>query len=228
MKNLYNMIWIRKYDESRWFSPVMLCFLLLVSFEFVSAQSPKVSNKGSMKKPFVLKQQIKHAAGVSSTFYEFNKGQEPVFGISYNPSISLTKSYSDFSFSLGSQLVGGYHISTSVDDSAYAYADLPLLAEFNFGHNASKDFYNDMGWFLGGGYAYRFFKNDWTSAPVASIGVRGFIFGPSFTIRYSRFFATSDNGTTTQTVSLLLNLGRYFDQVKLNNKVSRFSNGFRR
>jgi hypothetical protein len=228
MKNEFISKLISKNDYALCFSKAMVCLILLVTCEFVSAQAPKVANKGSMKKPFVLKQQIKHAAGISATFYEFNKGQEPVFGISYNPSISLTKSYSDFSFSVGSQLVGGYHISTSVDDSAYAYADLPLLAEFNFGHNASKDFYKDMGWFLGGGYAYRLFKNNWTSAPVASIGVRGFIFGPSFTIRYSRFFATSDNGPTTQTVSLLLNLGRYFDQVKLNNKVSRFSNGFRR
>ena len=219
---------ILKSHINRWLIKSMICMIMLVTCEIVSAQEPKVSNKGSMKKPFVLRQQIKHAAGVSSTFYEYNKGQEPVFGICYNPSISLTKSFSDFSFSLGSQLVGGYHVATSVDDSAFIYADLPLLAELNFGHNASKDFYSDMGWFVGGGYAYRHFKNDWSSAPVATIGVRGFIFGPSFTIRYSRFFAPSGNGPSTQTVSLLLNLGRYFNQVKLNNKVSRFSNGFRR
>ncbi len=209
---------------------IAFTFFMLLSFtvDTVLAQNPTPQRKGSMKIPFVLSQQIKHSAGAAASFYVIDKGSEPVFGLAYNPSLSLTKAKSDFSFSMGSQLVGGYHLATSVDDSAFMYADLPLLAELNFGHNASKDFYSDLGWFIGGGYTYRLFKNDWNSGPVGTIGVRGFVFGPSFTIRYSRFFAGADAGPSTQSVSLLLNFGRYFEQVKLNNKVSRFSNGFRK
>ncbi len=212
----------------QWRIAFMFFVLLSNTIEIVSAQNPTPQRKGSMKIPFVWSQQIKHSAGAAAAFYVIDKSSEPVFGLAYNPSLSLTKSKSDFSFSIGSQLVGGYHTATSVDDSAFIYADLPLLAELNFGHNASKDFYSDLGWFIGGGYTYRLFKNDWNSGPVGTIGVRGFVFGPSFTIRYSRFFAGADAGPSTQTISLLLNLGRYFDQVKLNNKVSRFSNGFRK
>jgi hypothetical protein len=205
-----------------------LLMLFSLTDVMVLAQNPTPKRKGSMNTPFVLIQQIKHSAGAAAAFYVIDKSSEPVFGLVYNPSLSLTKSKSDFSFSIGSELKGGYHVSTSVDDSAFIYADLPLLTELNFGHNASKDFYNDLGWFFGGGYAYRLFKDKWSGGPVATIGVRGFVFGPSFTIRYSRFFAGDNAGPSTQSISLLLNLGRYFDQVKLNNKVSRFSNGFRK
>jgi hypothetical protein len=132
------------------------------------------------------------------------------------------------SLSIGSQISGGYHLASSADDSAFVYADFPLLVEMNFGHNASKDFYNDLGWFFGGGYTYHLFKNSWNHGPVATIGVRSFFFGPSFTLRYSRYFALQDDDESLHTISLLLNLGRYFEQVKLNNKVSRFSNGFRK
>jgi len=228
MKSNHMTLLILKSPMNRWYIKSIIFLLMLATSTLVLAQAPKVSSKGSMKRPFVLRQQLKHALGASSAFYEYNKGQEPVFGICYNPSISLTKSFSDFSFSLGSQLVGGYHAATSVDDSAFIYADLPLLAEVNFGNNASKDFYSDFGWFLGGGYSYRLFKDKWDAGPVATIGVRGFVFGPSFTIRYSRFFAGADARPSTQTISLLVNLGRYFKQVKLNKKVSRFSNGFRK
>lgn len=203
---------------------VLLTFALETSF----AQTPKVSSKGSMKVPFIWSQQVKHSFGLAAPFYKFNDGSEPVYGLAWNPSLSLTRSYSDFSVSVGTQLIAGYHPESSVDDSAFVYADLPLLFEANFGNNASKDFYSDFGWFLGGGYTYRLFKDEWSMGPVATIGVRGFVFGPSFTVRYSRFFAVDDAGPSTQTISLLLNLGRYFEQVKLNNKVSRFSNGFRK
>jgi hypothetical protein len=194
-------------------------FILLTSI--ASAQK-----KGMMKKPYVLKQQFKHSVGPGVAFYKFNEGNEPMFNIAYNPSLSLTKDWSDFSISIGSQIAGGYHFNSKVDDSAFVYVELPLLIELNFGHNASKDFYNDLGWFFGGGYSYHLFKEEWNSGPVASIGVRGYLFGPSLTLRYSRFFAIQKQDASLHTVTLLLNMGKYFEQVKLNNKVSRFSNGF--
>ncbi|MFM7078162.1 MAG: hypothetical protein ACKOYC_00065 [Bacteroidota bacterium] len=142
----------------------------------VAAQNPNVSRKGSMKVPFVWSQQVKHSLGLAAPFYKVNDGSEPVYGLAWNPSLSLTRSFSDFSISIGSQLVAGYHPESSVDDSAFFYADTPLLLEANFGNNASKDFYSDFGWFLGGGYSYRLFKDNWAAGPVATIGVRGFVF----------------------------------------------------
>jgi hypothetical protein len=204
---------------------LLLIIMLICLPVLLSAQG---GTKGNMKKPFIFSQQFKHSFGAGASFYKFADGQEPVFQLSYNPSLSLTQSWSDFSISVGSQISGGYHFSSSVDDSVFMYADLPLLVEFNFGHNASKDFYSDLGWFFGGGYTYHLFKDNWNSGPVATIGVRGFVFGPSFTIRYSRYFAQQNEDATLQTITLLLNIGKYFEQVKLDNKVSRFSNGFRR
>lgn len=201
------------------------CLMLLIPGA-VNAQ--KKRTLGSMKKPFVLSQQFKHAAGAGVSMYSLDDSQELIYQLSYQPTLSLTRSHSDFSFSIGSQISGGYHPETDADTLSYIFADLPLLAEFNFGHNASKDFYSDAGWFLGGGYAWQLFRENWQSGPVATLGVRAFFFGPSLTVRYHRFFAITDEARSLNTITVALNLGGYFEQVKLNNKVSRFSNGFRK
>jgi len=203
-------------------------FLLLVVVVSSHAQQAKVQRKGSMKRPFIFNQQFKHSFGAGATFYEIDKSNEPVFSLQWNPSLSLTKSFSDFSVSIGGQPAAGYHFAGPVDDSSFFFTDIPVFAELNFGHNASKDFYSDMGWFIGGGYSYHLFRDAWSHGPVATIGARGFVFGPSFTVRYMRFFALRDEDASLQTISLLLNMGRYFEQVKLNNKVSRFSDRFRK
>ncbi len=197
---------------------IAVLVFLLPSF----TMGQQARRKGDMRKPFIFSQQFKHSLGLGASFYKIDDSYEPVFHLDYNPSLSLTRSYSDFSFSVGTQLAGGYHFSSSVDDSAFVYADLALLLELNFGNNASKDFYNDLGWFFGGGYTYHLLKDTWNHGPVATIGVRAFIFGPSLTLRYSRYFATQENDHSLHTVTLLLNMGKYFEQVKLNNKISRF------
>jgi hypothetical protein len=203
-------------------------FLILSALCLLNPSVLAQQRKGEMKKPFELSQQFKHSFGAGASFYTFDQVREPVFHLAYNPSLSLTKAWSDLSLSIGTQLGAGYHFETPVDDSAFFYAEIPLLLELNMGHNASKDFYSDLGWFIGGGYSYHLFKEVWNHAPVATIGVRGFVFGPSFSIRYSRYFAIQEDDASMHTITLMLNLGRYFDQVKLNNKVSRFTNGFRK
>lgn len=195
-------------------------YLLLLAPVLGLAQNQR---KGDMRKPFIFSKQFKHSLGAGVSFYEVGKTNEPVFHVDYNPSLSLTRSYSDFSFSIGSQMGVGYHIASSTDEDAFIYADLPLLLELNFGNNASKDFYNDFGCFFGGGYSYHLFRDEWTHGPVVTLGLRGFVFGPSFTLRLSRNFNIKETDPTLNTVTLLLNMGRYFEQVKLNNKLSRFS-----
>ncbi len=182
----------------------------------------QTQRKGSMKKPFVFSEQFKHSVGAGVSLYSLDKKQEPVYHIDYNPTLSLTRAWSDFSISVGTHISAGYHFESDADTLAFSYVRLPLLAEMNFGHNASKDFYNDLGWFIGGGYAYHLFREEWHHAPVATIGIRTFIFGPSFTFRYIRYFATGDDDRSLNSISLMLNLGKYFEQVKLNNKISRF------
>ncbi|HEX5001248.1 MAG TPA: hypothetical protein VFW78_02030 [Bacteroidia bacterium] len=192
-----------------------------------AAEAQKRQQIGSMKTPFVFSQQFKHAVGLGATFYNVAGTPEPVYHIAYSPNLALTKGFSDFSVSVGSHITGGYHLSSGNDDSAFVYADLPLLLEFNIGHNASKDFYSDLGGFFGGGYSYNYFRGSWQQGPEMSLGMRTFIFGPSFTIRYTRFFAIREQDITTQAITISLNLGNYFEQVKKNNKISRFTNGGR-
>ncbi len=173
-------------------------------------------------KPLTFREQFKHAAGIGAVSFSKPSGEVFMPAISYSPNFSFTNGMSDFSITAGSHLAVGYYFAEDSTEEDFIYTDLPLLIEFNFGHNASKDFYYDMGWFLGGGYTYNYLNERWQSGPVATIGFRTFIFGPSFTLRYIRFFATADEDRSTHGISLSLNLGNYFDQVKRNNKVSRF------
>lgn len=195
---------------------------------WVPGLAQKREVKGQMKKPFLFQQQFKHAVGAGATFYSADGSFEPIYHIAYSPNLALTKNFSDFSITVGSHLTGGYHPETNNDDSAYVYADLPLLLEFNIGHNASKDFYSDLGCFFGGGYSYNYFRGNWQQGPEITFGMRTFIFGPSFTIRYTRFVAIREEDITTQGLTISLNLGHYFEQVKKNNKISRFTNRGRR
>ncbi len=204
----------------------VICLLILVVVQHTALSQPV--RKGSMRKPFEFSQQFKHAAGAGVSFYSVLKVDEPVFHVAYNPSLSLTRAWSDFSVALASQLTGGYHFNSTFDDTSFVHASFPLFLELNFGHNASKDFYSDLGWFAGAGYSYNLFKEKWNHGPVATIGARGFVFGPSFTLRYSRYFAIQDEDVSLHNLTLLLNIGKYFEQVKMNNKISRFSNGFRK
>jgi len=202
--------------------------LLVVVMLAVTGKPVSGQTLGDMKKPFVFSNQFKHSAGAGVALYKVNEVYEPIYAIAYNPTLSLTRTWSDFSVSVGTHLMGGYHFSSSNDSNEFLFADLPLLVELNFGHNASKDFYNDLGWFFGGGYSYHLVDDNWYSGPEATIGFRTFIFGPSFTLRYSRYFATDEADVSLHNITLLLNLGKYFEQVKKNNKISRFSNGFRK
>jgi hypothetical protein len=173
-------------------------------------------------KPLSFREQFKHAAGIGAVSFTKPTGAVFLPAVSYSPNFSFTNGMSDFSVTLGSHLTAGYYFAEDSTEEDFIYTDLPLLVELNFGHNASKDFYYDMGWFMGGGYTYNRLYDRWQSGPVATIGFRTFIFGPSFTLRYIRFFATAEKDRSTHGLSVSLNLGSYFEQVKRNNKVSRF------
>jgi hypothetical protein len=217
-KNSY--FWVVKINK--------ICLVAVLMFLGTGLFAQKRQVKGDMKKPFIFQQQFKHALGLGATFYDAAGSFEPIYHLAYSPNLALTKSFSDFSISIGSHITGGYHFESGNDDSAFAYADLPLLLEFNIGHNASKDFYSDLGCFFGGGYSYNYFRGNWQQGPEFTMGMRTFIFGPSFTIRYTRFVAIREEDITTQALTISLNLGHYFEQVKKNNKISRFTNKGRR
>jgi len=197
---------------------------LIWAVSFVLISTSLQAQLGTMGSSFSFREQFKHAAGLGTVIYTGNESTEFIPAINYSPSLSLTRSLSDFSITIGSHLVLGYHPSGDSLENEFLYTDLPVLLELNFGHNASKDFYYDMGWFIGGGYSFSLFNENWQSGPVATIGFRTFVFGPSFTFRYLRFFAVDQEDISTHGLSISLNIGRYFEQVKKNNKISRFNN----
>jgi hypothetical protein len=191
---------------------------------FITISTSIHAQLGTMGSGFSFREQFKHAAGLGAVMYTSRESTDFIPAINYSPNISLTRNLSDFSVTIGSHLVLGYHPSGDSLDKEFIYTDLPILVELNFGHNASKDFYYDLGWFLGGGYSFNLVNENWQSGPVATVGFRTFIFGPSFTFRYLRFFAVDDDDISTHGLSISLNIGRYFEQVKKNNKISRFNN----
>ncbi len=197
-----------------------LILLLFLAFIFTSTKA----QKGQTKKPFVFSKGYKSSWGVGCSFYAFNGIYEKIGSINYAPQLDLTNKRSDFSISLNTQLSAGYHFKSKNDSSNFPYADIPLFIEANFGHLASKDFYNEIGYFIGGGYDLNFLKNTLQHGPAFTAGMRTWFFGKSLTIRYIVSVPSPNSllGTLIHTVSINLNVGSYLENVKANNKISNF------
>lgn len=186
---------------------------------------PSLAQKGSTKKPFKFANAYKSSWGLGSSLYKISDHLEPVPLIDWAPQLDLTRKYSDFSYSLNTQLAAGYHIPGKYDSTQYFYAEIPLFAEINFGHLASKDFFNNYGLFGGAGYTFNYIRDKFYHGPALTAGARFWLFGKSFTLRYNLY---SLKGVTDmyQTLTLNINTGEYLEAVKANNKISRFMGTF--
>lgn len=188
--------------------------------------STSFAQKGQTKRPFSLSKGFKNSIGIGSGFYDYKDTTQFMGFINYAPQLDLTNKYSDFSISLNTQLSLGYHIQSKSDSLNFVYADFPLFLQMNIGHLASKDFYNDHGFFLGAGYDGNLFKNKIQHGLLFTAGLRTWILGKSITLRYtySDLFSIS---TPVHALSLNLNIGSYLENVKANNKISNFMRSFK-
>ncbi len=127
----------------------------------------------------------------------------------------------------------GAHIKSSFVQSTFFYAHLPLITEANIGHYSTRDFTNDVGMSIGGGYGLQVTNLGIGHGPVATASVRTAIKTFSFTVRYQVLFNIANEtevgeakGYRTHTIVFAVNLGRFFRKLNQMNKISRWQ-GFK-
>ena len=170
--------------------------------------------------------------GAGTSLLVNKDGVSPAIALFYNPQINYINRFSDFSMSVAVPMMLGAHIKSSFVPATFFYAHLPLITEANIGHYASRDFTNDVGMSIGGGYAMQVSDLGVGHGPVATASVRAGIKTFSFTVRYQAYFNlnTGEDGTASgynsHNIVFAVNLGRFFTKLNQMNKISRWQ-GFK-
>lgn len=155
--------------------------------------------------------------GINQSYY--SSGSAVLF-----PRFNIINRYSDNSLSIGLPAAVGY----TPDATDPFFAHLPILAEYNFGNQATKDFYKNFGVFFGLGYNTFFVYGDRFSGIAASGGFRWWLFRIPFSFNYL-FTSTNDRGVLNyHSFSFTAAFGKWVRKNRQYNKVSRFSAPFRR
>jgi len=144
-------------------------------------------------------------------------------GVNLSPQFFLTTGYSDFSFSIEINFMVNYKLE---DDENEFYKkiffQLPLMLNVNFGHLASKDFFNAFGFFAGAGWNIQYGQSHIANGFAWDAGFRFWMFEKSFTLRFIHFPGKEKIFSSGKIISIQMNLGKYLNSIKANNKVSNF------
>jgi len=130
---------------------------------------------------------------------------------------------SDFSTSLTSHISALYHFNFKDFESSFPYVSAPFFLELNIGHIATKNFFSDRGFVIGGGYGLLLKGADFDHGGAFTAGFRFWLLKKnSLTTRY---ILLSGQKNTIHTLSVMINIGKYLGKVKGLNKVSKFTGG---
>ncbi len=200
---------------------VSFCILgcLLCSFIFKSE---------AQEAPGFLSKRTKASVGPVARFYWNDLELNGIYGLSFSPQFNLINNFSDVSLSLDLEPVIGYHPGNDADPVSFIYAGSPATLNLNIGHLATKDFRSDMGIFFGGGYSADYIRDTLMLGPVATTGLRWWMAGRSFTIRYHIYFTEQDDLNFAHSIGIFYNFGPWIQLNRRNNKLSKFARPFRK
>ena len=196
---------------------LVFCLLLSISSAFAQKEQPK--------KKFNLKERFISSAGVSYNI--LYNSSHVLYGANFTPSLNLLNSFSDFSISLAIHLSGAYHPSSNKDSVTYSSYSFPAFVQANVGHLASQDFYSAVGLFVGAGYSVSIINGNRDQGFSWTTGFRFWFLKQSFTLRYVQSHLNDANSLLHE-LSLQINVGKYLQHVKDNNKLSRFVSPFQK
>lgn len=180
----------------------------------------------SLQSQAQISKRFKLSAGYSAYLLEVGSKVSPVHSLGVTPQFNLWQPRSNFSIAFVSPLTLGMHFRTKVLDRMFLFSDIPLMGEINYGHLATKDFRRWWGIFAGGGYTFQSAGTHWQYGGCLSAGFRFWLFGKSFTLRYSRFFSEYIADYFSHRLTLEINLGRYLKDVRFKNKLNKFEKPF--
>jgi hypothetical protein len=171
-------------------------------------------------------QRLTVAAGVASSLPEDNIAASA--GLLFAPRVFITTAFTDFSVSFDPSPQFLYSFSDSQAVSEKLFFQIPVMLHVNLGHLASKDFHSAYGVFVGGGWNFQFGHGESTNGFAIDAGIRFWMFGQSFSLSYQRLLSHEKIFSSDNFFSLQINLGKYLEQVKANNKVSNFVKPYRK
>ncbi|WMJ75563.1 hypothetical protein RCC89_20720 [Cytophagaceae bacterium ABcell3] len=151
-----------------------------------------------------------HSLGASY----FAGGHAAAPAITYSPRLNVVEMSDDMTVSVGTHLSLGLTIGEQGNSFAL---DAPAVAEFNFGHAATRNSDAAFGGFVGAGYGISrigsqgAFGADFNEAagPVLNGGIRALINDIPLTLRVSYMINTLDDASDVFGVGLFFNFGDF-------------------
>lgn len=178
--------------------------------------------------PGFFSKRTKVSVGPAARFYWKNTELNGLYGLSLAPQFNIINSFADVSLSLDLDPMIGYHPATSSDSVKFFYGGAPATLNVNIGHLSTKDFRSDMGFFAGGGYSFDYIRDSLMYSPVATTGLRWWMGGRSFTVRYHIYFNGQDDFKPAHSIAFLYNFGPWVADARRKNKLSKFARPFRK
>lgn len=173
-----------------------------------------------------LGKRIKFSTGYSTYLLETGTKVSPVHSLGVTPQFNLWQPRSNFSIAFVSPLTAGIHFRTKVLGRMFFFSDIPLMAEINYGHLATKEFKKWWGVFAGAAYSFQSVGTHWQYGVNVSAGFRFWLFKQSFTLRYARFFSEYPEDFSSHRLTLEINVGRFLKDVRSKNKLIKFERPF--
>jgi hypothetical protein len=188
---------------------------------FFAARFNYVNGQGGAKKGSFFTQRLTVSQGLDYSFVESNV--PATAGVNFIPQLFLTNSFKDLSVSIAAGVMMNYRWEENVNTAGEKiFLVVPSMLHLNIGHGASKDFHSAAGGFAGAGWNVQSDGAKTVNGFALDAGFRFWLFGKSFTLGFVYFPSTEKIFSSGKIIFLQINLGKYLEDVKVNNKVSNF------
>jgi hypothetical protein len=183
--------------------------------------SGSVSGQRAAKKGNIFAQRLTVSSGFDYSLEESNV--PAAAGINLYPQLFLTSGFTDFSLSVAAgAMVNYYWEKKEVNSGKNLFLMIPATLQLNIGHGSSKDFHSAAGGFTGAGWNMQSDGERTVHGFALDAGFRFWLFGKSFTLGFMYFPEAEKIFSSGKIIFLHINLGKYLEDVKANNKVSNF------
>lgn len=180
------------------------------------------------KRKLSIEERFRQEVGISIMLLQIESkdGVSPAFGAYYNPMLTVVEMGTDFSLAVDVPVTAAVHIENDWNPKTFFFGHIPVLAEFNYGHYSTHNFYQPIGLGVAAGYGGQYSDRGLGHGIVFSVAARSWLIkNSSFTIRYMfHWNMAGETGYNTHHIMVAGNLGRFFEKLQHANKISRFVN----
>ena len=195
---------------------IILCVLQIFPYCFQVALCQPGKQKGNF-----FQRRFISSAGVN--YFPEDTNIPSAAGINFSPQLFLTTSFTDFSVSVKADFMLNYHLLNKENNAGQIlFFQLPSMIYVNFGHLASKDFYNALGAFIGAGWNLQYGESRTANGFAVEAGFRFWLLGKSITLSFTDLPGDEKIFSSGKIISLQINLGKYLNDARANKKLTDF------